>query len=551
MRFLNGVYKYSLVLLASSAIGYLVACTSQTKVENAAVRGQSASQINKPNVILIFADDISAREFEIYKSSKWSGFRGETVNDPDKLAKTPVLNQIAEQGIYVQNTWAATVCSPSRAMMMTGQYASEHKWWHNKDYGQIKEGNKMRSVRLYETSPLQIGHIAKKAGYKSIWVGKTQMGHSTDHAPYGFDEGVFTPGINYPELSPHTSFGVLAKKINGKRVLYNNDSGDALKEWGYVQQPWYWMPNVQLMNHPNAKSSLEYWPNTKESIKNFGVNSYGPDIELDFIFDFMERQHKANTPFFVYHTTHLGHDAFDYLNPESKDKWPGTPKIKWDGKQYHRTEPNITGSKGNYELNGSVTESGIDTHIEYLDYQIWQYLNKLKEMGIENDTILIFTADNGTSGYGKHVHHKQRGTHVPLVIYAPGAKMTKQGKQPIIASIADIMPTLADITGVNIPNDYPVDGVSLWPYLTTNKNKHRDWIYAYKKDLTLIRGHKVMKDGDDVWWDVSQMPDDLDSFSKIMDWSAVSEAHRSERDKLKSVLPKYDIYHTEHDPVIK
>ncbi|WP_199915627.1 sulfatase-like hydrolase/transferase [Saccharobesus litoralis] len=288
-----------------------------------------------------------------------------------------------------------------------------------------------------------------------------------------------------------------------------------------------------------------------ESIANFGVNSYGPDIELDFILQFMERQHKQSNPFFVYHTTHLGHDGFDYLHPESGNKWPGTPIVNWDGEKYTRITPNITGSNGKYNTNGTVSEPGMHSHVKYLDYQIWQYLEKLKALGIENDTILIITADNGTSGYGKASPVKQRGTHVPLVIYAPGVEMTKQGKQPIIASIADILPTLADIMGQSIPADYEIHGESLWPYLTTQTQKHRDWIYAYRGKQTLIRGHKVMKDGQNNWWDVSQTPADLDSFPKITNWQTMSAEHRAEKQKLQAVIPRFDNYQTQHDPLVK
>ncbi|WP_199915626.1 sulfatase-like hydrolase/transferase [Saccharobesus litoralis] len=239
----------------------LVGCEN-TKTNNDLAQPASS----KPNVILIYADDISARELAIYQSSQWSGKQGKSVSDPSKLADIPVISRIANQGAFVETAWAATICSPSRAMMMTGQYASIHKWWHNKDYGKIKDplNGRQRISRLYETSPLQIGHIAQQAGYKTIWSGKTQMKHNTDHSVYGFDEGVFTPGVNYPTIAPHTTFGIMQRKqkVNGKPVLYNADTNKDLPFKSYVQQAWYWKPNVQLMNHPDAKTKSEYWPNT-------------------------------------------------------------------------------------------------------------------------------------------------------------------------------------------------------------------------------------------------------------------------------------------------
>ncbi|NVK23939.1 MAG: sulfatase-like hydrolase/transferase [Gammaproteobacteria bacterium] len=535
--------NYVKTLVSVFSLSLLTACSG---LKNSTLIKEPTA--TKPNIIVLYTDDISAREFAIYNSTKWSGYKGNTVNDQSKLAKTPVIDQIAQQGIYATTAWAATVCSPSRAMMMTGRYAQLHKWWHNKDYGSITDENgRKRPVRLYETSPLQIGHITQQSGYGNIWVGKTQMGHNDNFDRYGFDEGVFTPNIEYPKPTPYTDFAVLSRQENNQRVLYNNDSKEIIEHRSYVQQGWYWQPNVQLMNYPNTTSFLTYWPHTPEAQANFGVNTFGPDVELDFIFEFMDRQKQNDKPFFIYHTTHLGHDAFDFLNPKSTDKWPGTPKVSWDGEKYTRIQPNITGDKGNYELNGTVSESGIHRHIEYLDYQVWLYLNKLKAMGEENNTVFIITSDNGTSGYGKHSHIRQQGTHVPFIVYAPGMEFTKQGKQDILVSIADVYATLLDITGFKLPGDYPIDGKSLWPYLTTNKTHHRDWIYAYKKDKTLIRGFYVMKDGNGDWWDVQNTPDDLDSYQQITDWSAVSERHRQEQKALLKVLPKYDVYHQQHD----
>ncbi len=503
----------------------------------------------KPNIVVLFADDISARELPIYESTVWSkpisgnenGSKQINTSDTKYRASTPVLNKIANDGCFIETTFAATVCGPSRAMMMTGRYAHLHKWWHNKDKGKNPEGKV--GWDLFDSSPYTIAHIAKKGGYKTFWAGKTQM----KIEGFKFDEGCFTPGEGSYNKEIHTTdFRLYSKKINGKKKLFNGDTHKELTFRSYVQSGWYWKPHVQLMNYPEAKH-LEWWPNTPKSKKNFGLNSYGPDIELDYVFDFMERKTKKDEPFFVYHTSHLGHDAFDFFNPTSNNKWPGTPKIKWDGKKYTRTQPNITGDNGVYDTHNSITGHGIHHHVNYLDYQVWQYLNKFKELGIENETIFIFCADNATSGYGKSNPVSQRGTHVPLIIYAPGLNMTKKGKQKILANISDILPTIADVAGVEIPKSYEINGESLIPFITTEKEDHRKWIYGYHQGKTIIRGDLVLKGGNNKWYDVSEIPDDLISFPVIKDWTKVSEEHRKQRDKLKKILPKYDLHGTAHD----
>ena len=496
----------------------------------------------KHNIILVYADDISARELPLYDSSVWSPPKGGNTSDVAYRAQTPALDKMARDGCWVETAWASVVCSPSRAMMMTGRYAHLHKWWNNKDKGRYLDLNgKAVTWPLYESSPRLIGHVAQQAGYATYWAGKTQM--AGDLREFGFDQGCFTPGNLADTDNPYTDFKLANKKANGIKTLLNVDSGRPVNT--FQQHGWYWQPHVRLMKHPGKPNGFQWWPNDPKSESSFGVNTYGPDIELDFIFDFMDHQHADGRPFFVYHTSHLGHDAFDWLNPNSQSKWPGTPIVKWTGERYERVTPNITGDEGEYDDHGTVTNPGIHNHINYLDYQIWLYRNKLEEMGIADNTVLIFCADNGTSGYGKGSSDRQKGTHVPLIILAPG--MTKQGRQNVLVNMSDMLPTIAELTGATVSEDYEINGKSLVPFLYTDQPQHREWIYGYNGADQIIRGDLVMKDGKGRWWDVSAEPDELISFPEITDWDTVGDSHRAERDKLLAFFPQFNLHATEHD----
>lgn len=508
-----------------------------------------AQKNKKPNIIVVLADDISARELPIYGSDTWSPPIGGNTQDLKYRAKTPVLDKIAKQGLYVKTAWAAVVCSPSRAMMMTGRYAHLHKWWGNKTTGKYSnENGKIGTLPFYESSPLNIGQVAKKGGYVSIWAGKTQM-RNPNLNKFGFDEGVFTPGeSSLGGDNPFTDFRIQTQKVNGKKVMLNNDTKQKVDY--YDQAGWYWKPHVMLMNHPSSKKEFTWWPNTKKAKKEYGLNTYGPDVELDFIFDFMERKTKEDKPFFVYHTTHLGHDGFDFFNPKTKTKWPGTPKIEWKNGKYKRTEPNVTGDNGVYNTHSTVTESGIHRHINYLDYQMSLYLQKLKDLKVDKNTIIIFCADNGTSGYGKNSAESQKGTHVPFIVYAPGLGLTKQGEQDVLVNLADVLPTIADISGVKIPKDYEINGVSLWPFLTTKQKEHREWIYGYKDGQQIIRSKNVLKDGFNKWYDVSKTPSDLISYPIIKNWNTISKELKMEKAALEKILPQFNTFETQRHGVL-
>ena len=508
-----------------SLLSLLPACN------NAVAQDSTAGE--RPNVVVLFADDISARELPIYGSSVWSPPESGNTNDPRFRAHTPVLDKLAHEGCWIKNAWASVVCSPSRAMMMTGRYAHLHKWWGNKSKGTyVDEHGRTKTWPLYESSPIQIGHIAGQAGYKSYWSGKTQM--AGDLRKFGFDQACFTPGSLSDKENPYTDFKHVVRKINGKKVLLNADSNQEVDT--YRQRGWYWFPHVRLMNHDGK--DFQWFPNSPESKAKFGVTTYGPDVELDFIFDFLEQRASDKKSFFIYHTSHLGHDAFDWLDPNTTSKWPGTPVIQWDGEKYVRTVPEITGDHGKYDTHGTVTGPGIHHHVNYLDYQVWRYQQKFEELGLAENTIFIFCSDNGTSGYGKNSTDRSKGVHVPMIISGPG--LTKRGEQNALVNMCDILPTLADLTGVQLPANYEINGKSLVPFLFSDQSTHREWLYGYRDKEQIIRGTKVMRDGRGKWWDVEKTPDDLISYDLINDWNNVTSEHRAERDKLEAILPRFD-----------
>ncbi|MBX2823452.1 MAG: sulfatase-like hydrolase/transferase [Gammaproteobacteria bacterium] len=507
---------------------------------------ESGQGLTRPNVIFIFTDDISAREIPCYGATVWSTGDGENTSDPKYRAQTPMMDRLAKEGVWINTAWSATTCMPSRGMLMTGRYAHRTKWWENRDFGQVETPEGKRTWYLFESSPITIGQVAQMGGYASVWAGKTQMQcHGEDFQKFEFSEGVLTTGYEAGPGEMPNSFKTRVDQVDGERILINLDTGKPAPGFPLARRTNAFRPLVSLMNERGFKRGYEWWPNTPESKDSFGLNTYGPDVETDYCLDFIERQHDEGIPFFVYHATHLGHGAFDWFHPDSGNKWPGTPVIKWDGKKYHRTEPNVTGENGVYETRGTVTEPGLHSHINYIDYMLWRYVEKIKELGIDDNTVIIFSADNGSHKYGKTHVIQQRGIHVPLIIYAPG--MQKQGEQDILVSLTDILPTLADIMGVKLPADYEIDGRSLWPFLMTQQSKHHDWIYSFRSDKQMIRGTHVLLDGNGKWWDVKELPEDHTSFPEITDWNQVSEVHRQQRVELEALLPQFDLYATEYD----
>ena len=73
--------------------------------------------------------------------------------------------------------------------------------------------------------------------------------------------------------------------------------------------------------------------------------------------------------------------------------------------------------------------------------------------------------------------------------------MTKQGRQDVLVNMSDVLPTIAELSGATVPEDYEINGESLVPFLYTDLPQHRDWIYGYNGADQIIRGDLVLKDG--------------------------------------------------------
>ena len=476
------------------------------------------------NVILVMADDISAREFPFYESTKWTG---------KERAKTPVMDRMAnEGGCFIETAWNCTICKPSRVTIMNGTYASNHKYWDNRHIGTGCH----TIYSAYESAPITLGNMSRDAGYANIWVSKTHIGGGADILSMGFNELVLDPA----EPKRNNAWNPFGTPSGNPYPIFRTDNPN---DWDH--ESFFWWPEIQLINHPDH-------PNEPFTYVQTEIDDYAPDLEMKYIFDFMDRQKAAGKPFFVYHTPHLGHLAKDHAVPTFPTVWPGTPEIEWKNGQYERKKPqHIKRKDGTYDRK-NITPDGLNHHIEYLDYHMWQYVQKLKEMGELENTIILFTADNATQDnvgkWGKAHIETQQGMHVPFLIYAPGVKNLVQGRQNILCDMTDMLPTLAEVMGFEFPEGYSkLAGKSLWPYLTGRTRKHRDYIYSMRLDAQMIRNDKVLKDGRGVWYDVNKRPGDYDSFTKLDDLpeGEYKNTLLAEKERLEPLLAQYDLYNTE------
>jgi arylsulfatase A len=254
--------------------------------------------------------------------------------------------------------------------------------------------------------------------------------------------------------------------IAGKWQLNGLSYKDKYEEWNDPSRPvQFGFDEYCLWQLTKEKKEGERFANPKieqnGEVLETNIDDYGPDIFADFVTDFIER--KKDQPFFVYYPMVLVHAPF-VPTPDS-DEW-ANPKLRY--------------KKDNKFFKDMV---------EYTDEIVGRILQKLEDLGIEENTIVIFTGDNGTHGSittqtvngpvkGGKGTMKNAGTRVPLVMQYP--KAIKEGKvYEGLVEFSDFFPTFAEIAGVEVESD----GQSFLSLLTGEGEYNRETAFVHYNPL--------------------------------------------------------------------
>ena len=274
-------------------------------------------------------------------------------------------------------------------------------------------------------------------------------------------------GFGY--LNPkEITFGNILKKagyrtcIAGKWQL----SGDAttVKAFGFDEHC-LWNMHVYKKSAPNAKEpkgtrwlkrydSPALYKNGQWTTHPKGV--YGPQLCADFICSFIEQN--KDQPFFVYYPMILPHSPF-----------VRTPNSDRTGK-------------------GNNKKNFVDM-VEYMDFLVGQIVEQLERQGVLDNTLILFTGDNGTHSSimsettsrrvkGGKSSMTDAGTRVPLVASWPGKSPTGKILNDLV-DFSDFLPTLCEAAGAPIPSDRIIDGRTFLPQIQGKEGEPREWVYCY------------------------------------------------------------------------
>lgn len=433
--------KLSLILLGGFA---LTACKgkAEKKTEN------TVADKARPNIIYILADDLGYGEVGAYGQKK---------------IETPNIDALAKNGmLFTQHYTSAPVCAPARCMLLTGKH-SGHAYIRGNDEwgsrGKVWDYRAMAKDSVLEGQiPLPDGTVtfAKKlqeSGYKTSVYGKWGLGAPhTNSIPtkMGFDEFF---GYNC-QRQAHTYYPLHLYK-NENRVHLNNDT-----------------------IAPHTRLAKDADPYNMESYTDFTLNEYSPDLIFKEMSSFVDRN--KNNPFFIYWATPIPH-----VSLQAPERW-----VDYYVKKFGDEEP-YTGNKG--YLPNRYPHAAYAAMISYLDENIGKLVQQLQDEGIYENTLIIFTSDNGPTynggvdteffgsaepfrgdaGRGKGYVY-EGGIRVPMIASWPG-KIKSGSKTDHISAHYDMFATLADLVGFE---DNASDGVSFLPtLLEEGKQGEHEFLY--------------------------------------------------------------------------
>ena len=319
---------------------------------------------------------------------------------------------------------------------------------------------------LMDPNEKTFGHIMSDNGYKTLISGKWQL--------YSYN-----PPDEFPEL---------------------RNKGQKIEDAGF-DEFCVWHAHQTEEKGSRYKNPIVY-QNGEYLSKEITEGNYGEDIFSEYILDFMERN--SDDPFFIYFPMTLTHRP---LEP--------TP----DSEEFPSFDPpsNITlGGRTWDELEGWDDDSKYyKDMVEYHDKTIGKIMDKLDDLKIRENTLIIYLGDNGSpievssfmgdveipGGKGKTI---DTGTHVPLICNWKGKIPPSKVSSDLVDS-TDFLPTMFEAANINFPENYIIDGKSFYPQLIGEEGNPRDWVFfhfdsggRFKRPIQrFLRNHswKLYEDG--------------------------------------------------------
>jgi arylsulfatase len=403
----------------------------------------------KPNIIYILADDLGYSEVGSYGQEK---------------IETPHIDALAENGMrFTQHYSSSPVCAPARCMLLTGKHSGNAQIRGNDEWGErgdvwdfeaASNDPNLEGQRPMKPNTLTIGTLLQEAGYKTGIVGKWGLGGPLSESipnKQGFD---FFYGYNC-QRQAHTYFPPHLWK-NTEKVPLNNK----------IVPPKTLLPEGADPYDPDAYS--DFW-----------LTDYSSELMQNELIQFIKDN--KDQPFFMYYANPIPHNPL-----QAPKRW-----VDYYVEKFGDEEP-YTGDRGYFPHR--YPHASYAAMISYFDEQVGEIVATLKDQGLYENTIIIFSSDNGPTysggadspwfesakpfkseqGWGKG-NLTEGGIRVPMIAQWPG-KIDPGTETSLISAHYDVLPTLCDVVEIEAPED--IDGISFLPTLLGQEGqKEHEFLY--------------------------------------------------------------------------
>ncbi|WP_420792915.1 sulfatase [Lentisphaera marina] len=373
----------------------------------------------KPNFIIIFTDDQGYADL--------SCFGGTHVS-------TPRIDQMAAEGAKLTSFYvAASVCTPSRAALMTGTYPKRIDMARGSNFVVLLAGDK----KGLNPKEITIAEVLKKEGYKTGLFGKWHLGDQPEFLPtrQGFDEFFGLPYSH--DIHPY-----------------------------HPRQAHFKFPPLPLLE---GEEVIEMDPDADYLTKRFTERAV----------QFIEKN--KDEPFFIYMPQPIPHVPL-HVSPAYMKDLPEGLKTSL--------------SKEDNYIDYNARKQLLSQAIAEVDWSVGQILDTLKKHGIDDNTLVVFSSDNGpalgkaTPLKGKKGHTSEGGMRVPTVIRWPGNIPAGMANNEIMSTM-DLLPTFAKLAGAEVPSDRVIDGKDIWSVIRgEEKSPHEAFFYYKANSLEAVRSGK-------------------------------------------------------------
>lgn len=357
-----------------------------------ALRGADTKP-SRPNIVYLLADDLGWGDL---------GVNGGSI-------PTPRIDRLFKEGVRLDNFMCWCVCSPTRAMLMTGRHP-------------FRVGTGPETGGELAKEETTIAAAFKAHGYRTGIFGKWHNGENPDTPEYlkAYEEA-------YGRLSKTHRRGGLGVNAHGfdEAWVYYGGSVD------------YFTRRMS-----SGRGPVSWWHNLEYRPQDVG---YTEDLITDHVLDFI-RENK-DRPFFCYVPFHIVHGPL-----QAKDSDLASVDAKVTDK----------------------TKRAYAAMVMAMDKNVASILAELDTLGLRDNTIVVFTSDNGATRDGSNLPFRggkhtlfEGGTRLPTVIHWPNGKVVS-GQWDGLCGALDMFPTLMAMAGLEMPVTRPLDGKNIWPALRGN-----------------------------------------------------------------------------------